>query len=100
MAGPLGYNPEQFGPITDRPVHHAGPSGYVADRPLSYVGPSEYGMNRPTYYARPSDSTRVHAQTAQVAPYMTDPSGYNLGPFEPITDRPVLYDRRSRYETT
>jgi hypothetical protein len=24
MAEPLGYNPKQFGPITDRPVHHAG----------------------------------------------------------------------------
>jgi hypothetical protein len=33
MAGPSGYNPEQFGPITNRPVHPAGPSGYVADRP-------------------------------------------------------------------
>jgi hypothetical protein len=72
MAGPSGYNPEQFSPITDRPVHHAGPSGYVADRPPSYVGPSGYGMNQSTYYAGPSDSTRVHAQTAQVAPYMTD----------------------------
>jgi hypothetical protein len=100
MAGPSGYNPEQFAPITDRPVHHAGPSGYVADRPPSYVGPSGYGMNRPTYYAGPSDSTRVHVQTAQVAPYMTDPSEYSPGPFDPIADRPVLYDRRSRYETT
>jgi hypothetical protein len=113
MVGPSGYNPEQFGPITDRPVHHAGPSGYVADRlvphvgpsgyvadrPLSYIGPSRYGMNRPAYYAGPSDSTRVHAQTAQVAPYMTDPSEYNLGPFGPIMDCPVLYDRRSGYET-
>jgi hypothetical protein len=61
MAGPSGYNPKHFGPITDRPVHHAGPSGYVADRPPSYTGPSGYGMNRPTYYAGPSDSTRVHA---------------------------------------
>jgi hypothetical protein len=100
MVEPSGYNPEQFGPITDRPVHHAGQSGYVADRPPSYVGPSGYGMNWPTYYAGPSDSTRVHAQTAQVAPYMTDPSGYSPGPFGPITDRPVLYDRRSGYETT
>jgi hypothetical protein len=100
MAEPSGYNPEQFGPITDRPVHHAGQSGYVADRPPSYVGPSGYGMNRPTYYAGPSDSTRVHAQTAQVAPYMTDPSEYNPRPFGPIADRPVLYDRRSGYETT
>jgi hypothetical protein len=99
MAGPLGYNPEQFDPIMDRPVHHAGPSGYVAGRPLSYVGPSEHGMNRSVYYARPSDSTRVHAQTAQVAPYMTDPSGYSPGPFGSITDRPVLYDRQSGYET-
>jgi hypothetical protein len=57
MAGPSGYNPEQFGPITDRPVHHAGLSRYVADRPPSYVGPSGYGMNRPTYYTGPSDST-------------------------------------------
>jgi hypothetical protein len=56
-------------------------------------------MNRPTYYAGPSNSTRVHAQTAQVAPYMTDPSGYSPGPFGPITDRPVIYDRRSGYET-
>jgi hypothetical protein len=100
MAGPSGYNPEQFGPITDRPVHHAGPSGYVADRSPSYVGPSGYGMNRPTYYAGPSDSTRVHAQTTQVTPYMTDPSGYSPGPFGPITDRLVLYGRRSGYETT
>jgi hypothetical protein len=100
MAGPSGYNPEQFDPITDRPVHHAGPYGYVADRPLSYVGPSGYGMNRPTYYAGPSDSTRVHVQTAQVAPYMTEPSGYILGPFGPITDRQVLYDRWSGYDTT
>jgi hypothetical protein len=100
MVGPPGYNPEQFGPITDRPVHHAGPSGYVADRPPSYVGPSRYGMNRPTYYAGPSDSTRVHAQTAQVAPYMADPSGYSPGPFGPIADRPVLYNKRSGYETT
>jgi hypothetical protein len=113
MAGPSGYNPEQFGPITDLPVHHAGPSGYVADhlvpharlsgyvadRPLFYVGPSRYGMNRPAYYAGPSDSTRVHTQTAQVVPYMTEPSGYSPGPFGPIADRPVLYDRRSRYET-
>ena len=99
MVGPSGYNPEQFGPITDRPVHHAGPSGYVADRPLSYIGPSGYGMNRLTYYAGPSDSTRVYAQTGQVAPYMTDPSGYSPGPFGPIVDRLVLYDRRSRYET-
>jgi hypothetical protein len=90
MAGPSGYNPEQFGPITDRPVHHAGPSGYVADRPLSYVEPSRYGMNRPTYYVGPSDSTRVHAQTAQVTPYMTDPSGYSPGPFSPIADCSVL----------
>jgi hypothetical protein len=56
-------------------------------------------MNRPAYYAGPSDSTRVHAQTAQVAPYMTDPSGYNPGPFSPIVDHPVLYNRRSGYET-
>jgi hypothetical protein len=89
MAGPSGYNPEQFSPITDRPVHYvgpsgyvtdrpvpyAGPSGYVADRPLSYAGLSGYGMNRPAYYVGPSDSTRVHAQTAQVAPYMTESSG-------------------------
>jgi hypothetical protein len=100
MVGPPGYNHEQFGPITDRPVHHVGPSGYVADRPPSYVGPSGYGMNRPTYYAGPSDSTRLHAHTAQVAPYMADPSGYSPGPFGPIADRPVLYDRRSGYETT
>jgi hypothetical protein len=114
MAGSSGYNPGQFGPITDRLVHYAGPSGYVADRsvpyvgpsryvanhPISYVGSSGYGMNRPTYYARPSDSTRVHAQTVQVAPYMTEPSGYSPGPFGPITNRPVLYDGRSGYETT
>jgi hypothetical protein len=31
---------------------------------------------------------------------MADPSGYSLGPFGPITDRPVLYDRQSGYETT
>jgi hypothetical protein len=74
MAGPSGYNHEQFGPITDRPMHHAGPSEYVVDHLLSYVGPSGYGMNWSAYYAGPSDSTRVHAQTAQVAPYMTDPS--------------------------
>jgi hypothetical protein len=98
MTGPSRYNPEQFGPITDRPVHHAKPSRYVADCPLSYIGPSRYGMNRPAYYAGPSDSTRVHAQTAQVVPYMTDPSGYSPGPFGPIVDRPVLYDRRSGYE--
>jgi hypothetical protein len=99
MAGPSGYNLEQFGPITDRPVHHAGPSGYVADCLLSYVGPSGYGMNRPTYYAGPFDSTRVHAQIAQVAPYMIDPFGYSPGPFGPIADSPVLYDRWSGYET-
>jgi hypothetical protein len=90
MAGPPGHNLEQFGPITDRPVHHARPSGYVADRRPSYVGPSGYGMNRSTYYARPSNSTRVHAQTAQVAPYMTDPSGYSPGPFGSIADRPIF----------
>jgi hypothetical protein len=99
MAGPLGYNPEQFGPITDRLVHHVGLSGYVADRPLSYVRPSEYGMNPSAYYAGTSDSTRVHAQTIQVTPYMTDPSGYSPGPFGLIADRPVLYGRRSGYET-
>jgi hypothetical protein len=113
MAGSSGYNHEQFAPITDRPVHYAGPFGYVVDRPvpyarpsgyvvdrlLFYAGPSGYGMNRPAYYAGPSDSTRVHAQTAQVTPYMTEPSGYNTGPFGPIADRPVLYDRRSGYET-
>jgi hypothetical protein len=113
MAGPSGYNPEQFGPIMDRPVHyvgqsgyvadrsvpHAGPYGYVADRPLSYFGPSRYGMHRPVYYAGPSNSTRVHAQTAQVAPYMTEPSKYSPRPFGPIVDRPVLYDRRFGYET-
>jgi hypothetical protein len=98
MAGPSGYNPEQFGPITDHSVHDAGPSGYVADSSLSYVGPSGHGMNRSAYYVGPSDSTQVHAQTAQVAPYMTDPSGYSPGPFDPIADRPVLYDRRSGYE--
>jgi hypothetical protein len=31
---------------------------------------------------------------------MTDPSEYSSGPFSPIADRPVLYDRRSGYETT
>jgi hypothetical protein len=114
MAGPSGYNPEQFDPITDRSVHYAGPSGYVADRPvpyaglsgyvtdrpLSYTGPSEYGMNRPAYYAGPSDSTRVHVQTAQVTPYMTESSGYSPGPFGPIANRPTLYGGRSEYETT
>jgi hypothetical protein len=30
---------------------------------------------------------------------MTEPSKYNTGPFSPIADRPVLYDRRSGYET-
>jgi hypothetical protein len=99
MAGPSGYKLKQFGPITDRPVYHAKPSGYVADRPLSYVGPSGHGMNWPAYYAGQTDSTRVHAQTAQVAPYMTDPSGYSPGPFDPIADRPVLYNRQSGYET-
>jgi hypothetical protein len=106
MVGPSGYNPEQFGPITDPPVHYAGPSGYVAnhpvpyvgssryvaDHPLSYTGPSGYGMNRPTYYARPSNSTRVHAQTTQVVTYMTKSCGYNPGPFSPIANRPALYD--------
>jgi hypothetical protein len=114
MAGSSGYNPGQFGPITDRLVHYDGPSGYVmdrpvpyvrssgyvADRPISYAGSFGYGMNRPTYYAGPSDSTRVHTQTVQVAPYMTEPSGYSPRPFGPIADRPVLYDRRSGYETT
>jgi hypothetical protein len=114
MAELSGYNPGQFGPITDRPVHYAGPSGYVADRPvpyagpsryvadrlISYAGPSGYGMNRPTYYAGPSDSTRVHAQTVQVAPYMTEPSEYSPGPFGPIADCPALYDGWSGYGTT
>jgi hypothetical protein len=114
MAGSSEYNPRQFGPITDCPVHYAGPSGYVADRLvpyvgpsgyvtdrlISYAGPSGYGMNRSVYYAGPSDSTRVHAQTVQVAPYMPEPSGYSLGPFDPITDCPALYDRRSGYGTT
>jgi hypothetical protein len=57
-------------------------------------------MNRPAFYAGPSDSTRVHTQTAQVAPYMTEPFGYSPGPFGPIADRPALYDGRSGYETT
>jgi hypothetical protein len=114
MTGSSGYNPGQFGTITDRPVYYAGPSGYAADRPVPYVGPSGYvadrpisyagssgyGMNRPTYYVEPSDSTRVHAQTIQVAPYMTEPSGYNLGPFSPIVDRPAHCDGRSGYVTT
>jgi hypothetical protein len=56
-------------------------------------------MNRSTYYTGPSDSTRVHTQTTQVTPYMTDPSGCSPGPFGPIADHPVLYDRRSGYET-
>jgi hypothetical protein len=56
-------------------------------------------MNRLAYYVGPSNSTRVHAHIVQVAPYMTDPFGYSLGPFGPIADRPVLYDRRSGYET-
>jgi hypothetical protein len=111
MAGPSGYNLEQFGPIMDCPVHYAGPSGYVADRLIPYVGPSEYvadrplsyaepsgyGMNRPAYYAGPSDSTRVHAQTAQVAPYMTESSGYSPRPFDPIANRLALYDGWSGY---
>jgi hypothetical protein len=100
MTGSSGFNPGQFGPIMDCLVHYAGPAGYVVDRAVPYVGPSGYGMNRPTYYAGPSDSTRVHAQTVQVAPYMTEPSGYSPGPFGPIADRPALYDGRSRYETT
>jgi hypothetical protein len=127
MAGPFGYNPEQFGPITDRPVHYngpsgyvtdrpvnyagpsgyvtdhpvpyAGPSGYVGNRPLSYAGPSGYDMNRPTYYVISSDSTRVHAQTIQVAPYMTESSGYSPRPFGSIANRPAPYDERSGYET-
>jgi hypothetical protein len=74
----------------DRSVPYVGPSGYVADRPLSYVGPSGYGMNRPVYYAGPSDNTRIHTQTAQVAPYMTESSGYSPGPFGPIANRPSL----------
>jgi hypothetical protein len=77
-----------------------GPSGYVADRTISYAGPYGYDMNRPVYYSGPSDSTRVHAQTVQVAPYMTESSGYNPGPFSPIADRPALYDGRFGYETT
>jgi hypothetical protein len=31
---------------------------------------------------------------------MTDPSRYRPRPFDPIADRPVLYDRRSGYKTT
>jgi hypothetical protein len=128
MVGSSGYNLRKFGPVVDHPVHYVGPSGYVtdrsipyvgpsryvadcpvpytgpsgyvADRPIPYAGPSGYGMNRPAYYTGPSDSTRVHAQTAQVAPYMTEPSGYSPGPFGPIADRPALYDERSGYETT
>jgi hypothetical protein len=88
-AGPSGY-------VADRPIPYDGPSGYVADRLLSYAGPSGYGMNRPAYYARPSDSTRVHAQTAQVAPYMTESSGYSPGPFGSIANRPALYARTVR----
>jgi hypothetical protein len=57
MVEPSGYNPEQFGPITDHSVHHAGPSRYVVDRSLSCIGKSEHGMNRSAYYAGPSDST-------------------------------------------
>jgi hypothetical protein len=45
MAGSSGYNPGQFGPIMDRPVPYAGPSGY--------------GMNRPAYYAGPSKSRHI-----------------------------------------
>jgi hypothetical protein len=31
---------------------------------------------------------------------MTEPSGYSPGPFDPIADRPALYDEWSEYETT
>jgi hypothetical protein len=91
-AGPSGY-------VVDRPVPYAEPSEYVVDRPISYARPSGYGMNRRAYYAGPSDSTRVHAQTVQVAPYMTEPSGYSPGPFGRIVDRLALYDGRSGYGT-
>jgi tartrate dehydratase beta subunit/fumarate hydratase class I family protein len=74
MARSFGYNPGQFGPIVDRPVSYAGLFEYVADHPVPYVGPSRYVMDRPTYFAGPSDSTRVHAQTDQVVPYMTESS--------------------------
>jgi hypothetical protein len=57
-------------------------------------------MNRPVYYAGPSNSTRVHAHIIQIAPYMTEPSGYIPGPFDSIADRPALYDGRSGYGTT
>jgi hypothetical protein len=42
----------------------------------------------------------VLRRTVQVAPYMTEPSRYNLGSFGRITDRPALYDERSGYGTT
>jgi hypothetical protein len=114
MVGSFRYNPGQFDPIADCPVHYAGPfgyvtdrpvpyagtSGYVADRPIPYVRPSGYGMNRPTYYTGPSDSIRVHAQIAQVVPYMTELFGYSHGPFGLIADRLALYDGRSGYKTT
>ena len=100
MVGSSGYNPGQFGPVADRPVPYTGPSGYVADRSVPYTRASGYVIDRPTYFAGSSNSARVHAQTAQVAPYMTGSSGYNPGPFGPIADRPTPYDGRSGYETT
>jgi hypothetical protein len=86
MAGSSWYNPRQFSPIADCLTPYAGLSAYVTDQT--------------TYFAEPSDSTRVHAQTTQVTPYMAESSGYKPGPFSPILDRPVPYDRRSGYETT
>jgi hypothetical protein len=100
MIGSSGYNPGQFGPVADRPVPYTGPSGYVADRSVPYTRASGYVIDRPTYFAGSSNSARVHAQTAQVAPYMTGSSGYNPGPFGPIADDPAPYDGRSEYETT
>jgi hypothetical protein len=84
----------------DHPGRTAGQFGPVADRSVPYTGPSGYVTDRPTYFVGPSDSTRVHVQTTQVAPYMTRSSEYNPGPFSPIVDRPVPYDGRSGYETT
>jgi hypothetical protein len=57
MGGSSGYNPGQFGLVTDYPVPYAGPFVYVVDRPVPYAGPSGYVMDRPTYFARLSDST-------------------------------------------
>jgi hypothetical protein len=76
MAGSFGYNPGQFGSIAARPAPYDRPSGFVTDRQ--------------TYFTGPSDSTRVHAHTAQVAPYMAESSGYNPERFGLIAERLAL----------